>query len=142
MGKQRRKYSREMKTELVEKVLAGRSTLEVARDEGINPHLITRWKKQYMEGKFHGTSATDSELRKLKAKNCELEQMVGKLTMEVYTWDYETYADVVSRLPYFIEEVYNKKRLHPSLGYMPQEEFENYLMNDIKNSCKIYAKLR
>jgi len=84
MGKQRRKYSREMKTELVEKVLAGRSTLEVARDEGINPHLITRWKRWYMEGKFHGTSATDSELRKLKAKNCELEQMVGKLTMEVY----------------------------------------------------------
>ena len=36
-----------------------------------------------MEGKFHETSATDSE-RKLKAKNCELEQMVGKLTMEIY----------------------------------------------------------
>jgi len=37
-----------------------------------------------MEGKFHGTSASESELRKLKAKNCELEQMVGKLTMEIY----------------------------------------------------------
>jgi len=84
MGKQRRKYSKELKVELVEKVLAGRSTLEVAKDEGINPGLINRWKRWYMEGKFHGTSASDSELRKLKAKNCELEQMVGKLTMEVY----------------------------------------------------------
>jgi len=84
MGKQRRKYSKELKVELVEKILAGRETLEVARDEGISPSLINKWKKQYMEGKFHGTSATDSELRKLKAKNCELEQMVGKLTMEVY----------------------------------------------------------
>lgn len=84
MGKQRRKYSKELKMELVEKILAGRETLEVARDEGISPSLINKWKKQYMEGKFHGTSATDSELRKLKAKNCELEQMVGKLTMEIY----------------------------------------------------------
>ena len=83
MGKKRRKYSKELKVELVEKVLAGRETLEVARDEGISPSLINKWKKQYMEGKFHGTSATDSE-RKLKVKNCELEQMVGKLTMEVY----------------------------------------------------------
>jgi len=83
MGKQRRKYSKELKVELVEKVLAGRETLEVAKDEGISPSLINKWKKQYMEGKFHETSATDSE-RKLKAKNCELEQMVGKLTMEIY----------------------------------------------------------
>ena len=83
MGKQRRKYSKELKMELVEKILAGRETLEVARDEGISPSLINKWKSEYMEGKFHGTSATDSE-RKLKAKNCELEQMVGKLTMENY----------------------------------------------------------
>jgi hypothetical protein len=46
--------------------------------------LITRWKKQYLDGKFHGTSATDTELRKLKIKICELEQMVGKFTMENY----------------------------------------------------------
>jgi len=84
MGSKRRKYSKELKVELVEKVLAGRETLEVAKDEGVSPSLINKWKKQYMDGKFHGTSATDSELRKLKAKNCELEQMVGKLTMEIY----------------------------------------------------------
>jgi transposase-like protein len=83
MGKQRRKYSRELKVELVERVLAGRSPLEVARDEEISPSLIKKWKKEYMDGKFHSTSASDSELRKLQLKNCELEQMVGKLTMEV-----------------------------------------------------------
>lgn len=43
---------------------------------------------------------------------------------EVYLNHYETYADVVNRVPEFIEEVYNKKRLHSSLGYMPPEEYE------------------
>lgn len=43
---------------------------------------------------------------------------------EVYLWNYETYTEVIERLPYFIEEVYNKKRLHSSLGYLPPDEFE------------------
>ena len=36
----------------------------------------------------------------------------------------KTMADVIERVPYFIEEVYNKKRLHSSLGYLPPETFE------------------
>ncbi len=43
---------------------------------------------------------------------------------EVHLWNYETYEDVLQRLPYFIEEVYNKKRLHSSIGYTSPEEFE------------------
>ena len=43
---------------------------------------------------------------------------------EVHLWNYETYGEVLERLPFFIEEVYNKKRLHFSLGYMPPAEFE------------------
>jgi transposase-like protein len=84
MGNKKRKYTKELKTELVERVLAGASRLEVANEEGINPNLITRWKSQYMRGKFHGTSAQDTELRKMAMKICKLEQMVGRLTMENY----------------------------------------------------------
>jgi len=49
---------------------------------------------------------------------------------EVYLWQYETFSDVIERIPYFIEDVYNKKRL-----YRPPEEYERLLA---KNSSREY----
>ena len=43
---------------------------------------------------------------------------------EIYLSEYVTYEDVVSRLPRFIEETYNRKRIHSSIGYLTPEEFE------------------
>ena len=48
---------------------------------------------------------------------------------EVYLKNYETWTDVLRQLPYFIEKVYNKKRLHSSLGYLTPHEFEINLKN-------------
>ena len=46
---------------------------------------------------------------------------------EIYMFEYHTYLDVIERLPYFIEEVYNKKRLHSGLNYLPPEELAKAL---------------
>jgi len=43
---------------------------------------------------------------------------------EIDLWEYHTLEEIYQRLPFFIEEVYNKKRLHSSLGYLPPDEFE------------------
>jgi putative transposase len=38
--------------------------------------------------------------------------------------DYRTFEEAEENIGHFIEEVYNKKRLHSSLGYLPPAEFE------------------
>jgi putative transposase len=58
--------------------------------------------------------------------NAKMESFFRTLKVEeVYMSDYESYDDVLDSIPYFIEEMYNRKRLHSSLGYMPPEEFED-----------------
>jgi transposase InsO family protein len=44
---------------------------------------------------------------------------------EVYLSEYRTFQDVLENVPAFIEDVYNAKRLHSSIGYLPPNEFES-----------------
>jgi transposase InsO family protein len=43
---------------------------------------------------------------------------------EVYGADYRGLEDARSRIGEFLEEVYNRRRLHSALGYLTPEEFE------------------
>jgi putative transposase len=67
--------------------------------------------------------------------NAKIESFFRTLKVEeIYMFEYETYGEVLERIPYFIEEVYNRKRLHSSLGYMPPEEFENMNNKNVKGN--------
>jgi len=54
---------------------------------------------------------------------------------EVHRWEYCTMEDVQSRIPYFIEDVNNQKRIYSSLGYRPPSEFE-FLLESTPNLCQ------
>jgi transposase InsO family protein len=43
---------------------------------------------------------------------------------EVYLHQYRDQEEARASIQHFIEEVYNRKRLHSALGYRPPEEFE------------------
>ncbi len=58
---------------------------------------------------------------------------------EVYLWEYKTIEDAKGRISHFIKDVYNKKRLHSSLGYCLPNEFEELSMEKQEStvSCQI-----
>jgi len=48
---------------------------------------------------------------------------------EVYLKEYRTFQEAQDNLSHFLEAVYNQKRLHSSLGYVPPAEFETAYLN-------------
>lgn len=48
---------------------------------------------------------------------------------EVYRQEYRDLREARASIPRFLEQVYNQKRLHSALGYLPPAEFEKSLEN-------------
>jgi putative transposase len=57
--------------------------------------------------------------------NPEAESFMKTLKYEeIYALNYETLNDIKHRLPRFLFEVYNRRRIHSALNYLTPEEFE------------------
>ena len=63
------------------------------------------------KGNPYENAFAESFMKTLKANECHL-------------WEYETIWDVLERIPRFLEEVYNRKRVHSALGNLSPEAFE------------------
>ena len=62
--------------------------------------------------------------------NAKAESFMKTLKMEeVYLYEYENLGEARSRIGYFLEDVYNQKRLHSAIGYVPPAEFEQSVFN-------------
>ena len=58
--------------------------------------------------------------------NAKAESFMKTLKCEqVYLSEYENLSDARAQIGHFLEAVYNQKRLHSSLGYLPPAEFEH-----------------
>ena len=57
--------------------------------------------------------------------NAKAESFMKTLKVEaVYPMEFESFEDAAAYLPRFFEAVYNRRRLHSSLGYMSPVQFE------------------
>ena len=64
------------------------------------------------KGNPYDNAKAESFFKTLKREEVELSQ-------------YETFADAEGQIGHFIDDVYNQKRLHSSLGYRPPSEYES-----------------
>lgn len=78
--KPKRRFSVDLKRNIVEELVSGSSSLaQLGRRYDISPGLISKWKEQYLEGKFSGEPQNVAEL---EAKIDKLEKLVARLALD------------------------------------------------------------
>ena len=78
--KQRRRFSIELKRQVVEELLSEVSTpAQLMRRHDISSGLLYHWKEQYARGRFDNEPSKEAAL---EDRVRQLEQLVGRLTLE------------------------------------------------------------
>lgn len=100
-------------------------------DRGIQ-YLCKEYVQELQDNGFHISNSAKGN----PYENAFAESFMKTLkTNEIHLWDYETFEDVKERVPEFLEQVYNRKRLHSALHYLSPNEFEKkWCSNKTKKS--------
>jgi transposase-like protein len=85
MGKQRKRYSAELKTRVALEAIKGHKTAnEIAAEYGVHPTQIAQWKKQALDGLPSVFSTRASEQQKSEEELiATLYQQIGQLKVQV-----------------------------------------------------------
>jgi len=82
---ERKTYTAEFKTKVVLELISGQKGLmQASRDYGIKDTTISRWKAEFLEraASLFGAEQSNTESED-KKQIAQLEQMIGRLTMEL-----------------------------------------------------------
>jgi transposase len=104
MSRTRRFFSPEFKLQVVREVEAGATAAQIARLHQLHPNLIAQWCSQYRSNPKQAFQKGNSTQKHDDQRVAELEQMIGKLTMEN-----QFLKKVLERL-----EMHSKERKPPS----------------------------
>ena len=115
-----RRLDAALATTALRMALAGRKPQVHHSDRGV----------QYASGEYTSLLKASGVFISMSRKgnpydNAKAESFMKTLKYEqVYLSEYENLADARRQIGHFLEAVYNQKRLHSSLGYLPPAEFE------------------
>lgn len=81
MSRNRRKFTKEFKLQVLNEIAAGKKISQAAREHLIHETVIHRWRNEYEKNPGHVFSG-NGNISSMEAKIAELERMVGRLIME------------------------------------------------------------
>jgi transposase len=81
MPKRKPVYTREFKLAILGQVSSGVPVVQVARENGLHPALVFRWKNEYLDNPEKAFSGPGNPYKD-QARIAELERMVGRLYSE------------------------------------------------------------
>jgi len=89
-------------------------------DRGVQ-YACDEYIKTLKEAHFHISMARKGN----PYDNAMMESFIKTLKQEeIYLYDYRNLQEAIERITCFLEVVYNQKRLHSALGYLPPAEYE------------------
>ena len=86
MSSTRKRFTKELKLKVVQAYESGVSVASLTREHEVHANLVYKWAREYRKNPSHAfgdRGAADKSTAASEKRIAELEQMVGRLTMEL-----------------------------------------------------------